>query len=470
MLAFLLIIGLSFLLTANRLTQYVSDFLFQQRIRQDGPSVQRLATTVAPLFRSAESEAINEAIASAGGEMGGRVMVVDGEGKVQYDSFVVGSMIGVRLTLPEIVNVLISGGNNPPGEQNVSYGVHQVEDEQGGHYVSYCAASMTGSRGAILYANNVDEIVDSLGDVQRELIMVFAVVAVAALCAALFFSHLLTVPISRLTRSIRRMGGGDLSVRVPVSGSAELRRLASSYNTMAEQLETLDKSRNQFVSDASHELKTPLTAMKSLLEDVLYQPGMPPQMQREFLMDVDHEIDRLSDIISDLLTLTRMDSGKLELHAEPLCLSDGCEESLHMLRQQAERRNQLLISHIAPDIWVNGDPSKLSQVIWNLVENAIKYTQDGGRIDVRLQEKNGKAVFSVQDNGVGIPEEDQAHVFERFYRVDKARSRDTGGTGLGLSIVKQMVALHGGDITVKSRHGEGSTFTVTLPIRKKEED
>ncbi len=443
---------------ASRLTSFVSNYLYEQRIRQDSLSVERLASTVAPLFQSVRSDALDELLMTSGGEMGGRLMVLDNDGKVQYDSF--SSLMGARLQLPEVLTILTGG-------ENTGYGIHRPSSE--GDAVAYCAARLTGTGGTLgvlLYASTVTEMMDSLQGVERQMIMVFAAMAVVAVVLAFLMSHVLTRPITAMTRTIDRMGQGDLSVRVPVQGSKEIWNLAKSYNTMAEQLETLDKSRNQFVSNASHELKTPMTTMKILLENVIYQPDMPAEMRTEFLQDMNHEIDRLTNIISDLLTLTRMDSKAMELNLSAFDFSESCEDTLRLLRPQAEKRSQRLTGKIDPAITLTGDKVKLEQVIYNLVENAIKYTPDGGAITVTMNRRGGQAVLSVRDNGVGIPEADQKHIFERFYRVDKARSRETGGTGLGLSIVRQLVALHGGTITVDSQPGSGSTFTVKLPLRQ----
>jgi signal transduction histidine kinase len=259
------------------------------------------------------------------------------------------------------------------------------------------------------------------------------------------------------------MGKGDLSVRVPEKGSGELRQLAENYNTMAAQLENLDRSRNQFVSNASHELKTPLATMKILLETMMYQPDMPGEVREEFMADMNHEIDRLTGIITDLLTLTRMDNKSDALKMEEIDLSGLTEETVRLLTPAARKRGQRLESSVAPDLRIRGDRTKLNQVLYNLIDNAMKYTQDGGEIHVSLEEKNDPAIWRVRDNGVGIPPEDQEHIFDRFYRVDKARSRETGGTGLGLSIVRQLVGMHQGQVYVESEPGKGSCFVVELP-------
>ena len=206
--------------------------------------------------------------------------------------------------------------------------------------------------------------------------------------------------------------------------------------------------------------------MKILLESLIYQPDMPQELRTEFMQDMDHEIDRLSGIVTDLLTLTRMDANRMELHLEDTDISQLTEENIRLLQPMAEKRKQTLQGNIAPGIMASVDVSKMSQVFYNLIDNAVKYTPDGGNISVSLVREGKQAVWRVRDNGVGIPEEDLPHVFERFYRVDKARSRETGGTGLGLSIVKQITALHGGEVTVESTLGHGSAFTVTLPMKE----
>ena len=179
--------------------------------------------------------------------------------------------------------------------------------------------------------------------------------------------------------------------------------------------------------------------------------------------DMNHEINRLTGIITDLLTLTRTDAKNQEMKKEPVDMSALTEEILHLLKPAAGKRNQSLTGEVESGLVLQGDQSKLHQILYNLTDNAIKYTPDRGRIHVSLRQEGDDVVWRVRDNGVGIPEEDQDHVFERFYRVDKARSRETGGTGLGLSIVRQLVTMHGGEVTVESVPGEGSEFTVRLP-------
>jgi len=254
-----------------------------------------------------------------------------------------------------------------------------------------------------------------------------------------------------------------------VRGRNEFANLAKAFNSMSERLEQLDKSRSQFVSNASHELKTPLSTMKILIETLLYQDPMDPGMAKEFMTDVNKEIDRLNRIVSDLLTLVNIDSG-IKMNMEDLDIGTLLQEQVKRLAPLA-RENGIELDCVANQaLEVNGDALKLQQVVYNIIDNAIKYTPRGGEVHCTLVRSGKKAVIRVSDTGVGIPAEDLPHIFDRFYRVDKARSRETGGTGLGLSIVKQFVLLHGGTINAESTVGKGTTFVIELPLAAKKQE
>ena len=240
---------------------------------------------------------------------------------------------------------------------------------------------------------------------------------------------------------------------------------------MSERLEQLDKSRNQFVSNASHEFKTPLSTMKILIETLMYQDPVDPVMTKDFLGDVNKEIDRLNRIVSDLLTLVNIDSGAMKLNLVEVDLSALLQEQVKRLSPLARENGIELECSARDSLFVTGDQLKLQQVIYNVIDNAIKYTPRGGEVHCALSRSGRMAVIRIADTGVGIPAEDLPHIFDRFYRVDKARSRETGATGLGLSIVKQILLSHGGTIVPESTLGKGTTFTIQLPLaaRKSEE-
>ena len=459
LLTFLLIIGVSFAIAAALMTNLVSNTLYQQRTRQASLSAERLALSAAPFFARADVMPLQESLTAAASELDGRILLLTPDGKVQLDTFA--RLEGTRIELHEVSAVLT-------GSDSHAYAIYPVADVPGEH-AAICAVRMVHQGqtiGALVLSTPVTELRDAILSTEGQLLTVFAVVAGAALIAALVFSFTLTRPVKALTSTIRRMGKGDLSARADIRASGELKELADSYNAMAEKIENFDRSRSQFVSNASHELKTPLTAMKLLLECLIDQPEMPDEMKLEFMQDMNHEIDRLSGIITDLLTLTQMDSKDDALHLSDVDLTALTQETLHTLAPVADKAGLSIVPAIAPGVRITADATKLGSVIYNLTDNAIKYTPEGGEVRVTLAVKGKNAILTVSDTGIGIPPEEQKHIFDRFYRVDKARSRATGGTGLGLSIVRQMVQLHGGAITLTSTPEEGSTFTVTLPLRK----
>ena len=441
---------------AALLTGLVSSTLYAQRTRQASLSAEKLAASAAPFFAQADLEGLDEMLHAAAADEGGRILLIDKEGKIQYDTLSL--LEGTRTQAPEAIAVLT-------GQEVRAFGVHALADSA--DYAALCAAPMVsveGPIGAVLLSTPVDELRQAILAVEAQLMTVFIAVAAAALIAAFVFAISLTAPIKAMTSAIRRMGKGDLTARVKVHASGELKELADSYNAMAEKIENFDQSRSQFVQNASHELKTPLATMKLLLENLIYQPDMPSELRAEFMQDMNHEIDRLSGIITDLLTLTKMDSEETAIKHEKFDFTELCIGAVHALQPAAEKNRLTLTMDVAKDVTLQGDESKLGQVIYNLIDNAIKYTPEGGSVHVTMKADGRNAVFAVKDTGVGIPEEDAKHIFDRFYRVDKARSRATGGTGLGLSIVQSIVHTHGGDIEVESEENVGTTFHVYLPL------
>lgn len=261
------------------------------------------------------------------------------------------------------------------------------------------------------------------------------------------------------------MSKGHLNQRIDIRGSGEFRQLGESFNIMSEKLEDLDNARNEFVSNASHELKTPLSAIKVLTESLLHMGIDDPEIYKEFLSDINFEIDRLNSIITDLLALVQLDkqSGAVQLNKEPVDLAKLAIRTLKSLQLLAEQKNITIGISNDDEVVVEGDSTKLQQVISNLVDNAIKYTPEGGRVSIDVNRSPEFAVLRVSDTGIGIPPEDLSRIFDRFFRVDKARSRNTGGTGLGLSIANRIVLMHGGYLRVYSQEGKGSTFYIELP-------
>ena len=233
---------------------------------------------------------------------------------------------------------------------------------------------------------------------------------------------------------------------------------------MIDVIQNQDTARQEFVSNVSHELKTPIASMKVLADSLLSQEGMPEEIYREFLGDITNEIERMTKIINDLLSMVKMDKNTSQMEVVNTSINDLLEQLLKRLRPIAAKRNIELIYESYRPVMADIDETKMSIALNNLIENAIKYNYDDGWVRVTLNADHKFFYVTVQDSGVGIPEDVQDNVFERFYRVDKARSRDTGGTGLGLSLTRSAVLLHRGSIKLYSKEKEGTTFTVRIPL------
>ena len=229
-------------------------------------------------------------------------------------------------------------------------------------------------------------------------------------------------------------------------------------------MKVLDESRSEFVSNVSHELKTPMTSMKVLADSLVGQEGVPEELYQEFMRDITAEIDRENRIITDLLTLVKMDKKSADLQISHMDINQLLEDILKRLRPIADRRNIDLILDCFRPVDADVDEVKFTLAVSNLVENGIKYNVDEGWVRVTLDADHKDFFVTVEDSGLGIPEESIERIFERFYRVDKSHSREIGGTGLGLAITRSSIAMHHGIIKVSSKEGEGTTFTVKIPL------
>ena len=464
MLAYLLIICVAFYVVTASLIKLVGEYLFSQKVSDEQRIAGELAASISEPLDAKDAERLYSDVLSLSEATGGRVMVLDLYGVVQADTY--SEYNGSRLMRSEVARVLSGGGG--------AYGFYRSEDERGFYdsgitsdMIGLYAAPIYGSggmSGVLVFITLAQDMYESLMAIQTKVVLWLIVVAAAVLLLSLFVSRLFTRPISVLSTGMSQMTKGDFSGRVQIRGKSEFAQLARTFNMMCDRLESLDKSRSQFVSNASHELKTPLSTMKILIETLVYQEPMDEGMCREFLGDINKEIDRLNLVINDLLTLVSMDSGEARVNMKNASLTDMLNETMRRLQPLARERGIEMSGAIAQGVTVNCDSMKLTQVFYNLMDNAIKYTSRGGSVKIELVKKDKMAIVKVADTGIGIPKEDQLHIFDRFYRVDKARSRETGGTGLGLSIVKQVVLMHGGDISVASEEEKGSVFTVELPV------
>jgi heavy metal sensor kinase len=312
---------------------------------------------------------------------------------------------------------------------------------------------------------------EGVEDALHQLLLILLIAVPAALLFAsaggLFLANKVLRPVDEITQIARQIGSGDLSQRIRIKRvNDELGRLAATFNEMIAKLEESFHRVKRFTADASHELKTPLTILRGEVEVGLKKKRALAEYQRILNSNLE-ETNRMSRIVDDLLTLSRADMGELTMEREEVELSSLAREVWDDLQILARGRGVQL--HFLGDgvTKVEGDPLFLRQLILNLTENGLKYTPPGGVVELKVQgdRDEGVARICVSDTGVGIARKDLKRVFDRFYRVDKARSRETGGTGLGLSISRWIAQAHKGQINVKSNMGKGSTFTVTLPLK-----
>ena len=302
---------------------------------------------------------------------------------------------------------------------------------------------------------------ESVGDrlVLFQVILVLVLVLAAVLAAAMMVR-----PFKEFQAKLHHGEQGALDTDISSEAYRETRDISNSVAQTITKLQEADQSRQEFVSNVSHELKTPITSIRVLADSLMGMGEVPVELYREFMEDISNEIDRESKIIDDLLSLVKMDKSEAELNISQVNLNVLVEQILKRLRPIANRRKVELIFESIREVTADVDEMKLSLAITNLVENAIKYNMEEGWVRVTLDADHKFFYLKVQDSGIGIPEDVQDRIFERFYRVDKARSRETGGSGLGLAITRNVVLMHKGAIKLSSKEGEGSTFTLRIPL------
>lgn len=384
-----------------------------------------------------------------------RILVTDSAGKVLYDTRETNDALGEYSFYTEIVQALL--GN----------------DMFSSSYQSSAFRSRAAS--PVLYQNQIigavyayeydTEQAALLEGLQSNLLRLSAGIAVVMLGLSGLLSRAMTRKIGRLLTAIRQVREGAYSHRAEVRGHDEIAQLAQEFNSLTDRLQTTENARRRFVSDASHELKTPLAAIRLLTDSILQTDNIDPETTREFVTDIGQEAERLSRITEDLLRLTRLDSGVLDPPAVVDVLP-VLEQVMRMMSLIAQEKGTELTYRSEGTCTVLSSRDEIHQIIYNLTDNAVKYSPSGSTVQVSLFREAGQVVLTVEDNGAGIPEEDLPRLFERFYRVDKARSRAAGGTGLGLAIVSDTVERRGGTVTAANRPSGGAVFTVRWPWRE----
>ena len=318
--------------------------------------------------------------------------------------------------------------------------------------------------GVMMVSVSTEEIVASIEILEQKGMTLLLIIMVAVLILGFILSKILMRPFARVTKSIEDITDGFMDENMSVPDYTETELITEAFNKMLGRVTSLDKSRQEFVSNVSHELKTPLASMKVLADSLNSQEDVPVELYKEFMQDITDEIDRENKIITDLLSLVRLDKQAANMNIEMVNINDLLELILKRLRPIAGQQNiELSLDSFRP---VNAeiDEVKLTLAISNLVENAIKYNHDNGWVRVSLNTDSKYFYVTIADSGMGIPEDSIDDVFERFYRVDKSHSREIGGTGLGLAITRNSILMHHGAIKVHSKEEEGTTFSVRIPL------
>ncbi|HIZ21274.1 MAG TPA: cell wall metabolism sensor histidine kinase WalK [Candidatus Blautia faecigallinarum] len=319
-------------------------------------------------------------------------------------------------------------------------------------------------QGAMLVTVSFNEIGIIVDMLEQNGILIIGIIVVLSVLLAYALSTVLVKPFARVTRSIEDLTDGYQNDAISVPDYTETELITDAFNKMLSRMKILDESRQEFVSNVSHELKTPLTSMKVLADSLVGQEGVPEELYQEFMRDITAEIDRENKIITDLLSLVKMDKKVADINISHMDINQLLEDLLKRLRPIADKRNIDLILDCFRPVEADVDEVKFTLAISNLVENGIKYNVDDGWVRVSLDADHKYFYVTVADSGMGIPEESIERIFERFYRVDKSHSREIGGTGLGLSITRSAIAMHHGSIKVYSKEGEGTTFSVRIPL------
>ena len=387
-----------------------------------------------------------------------RLIVTDQNGLTMYDSLGELNPRNSYALLPEVVTAM-------DGHKVFTWRYQNGAMRSQAALPIYSYGTLIGCVYMMEYDSAQGALIQSL---QNNILSVTLILEAVVILFSIVFSVVFTRRLRRIMSSMRIIREGNYTHKVAVSGNDELAFLGDEVNELTERLQISENKRRQFVSDASHELKTPLASIK-LLSDSILQNDMDMQTIREFVQDIGNEADRLNRMTHKLLSLTKIESQQ-DGDCEIVYMAPTVERVCRMLSGIAEKNEITIDLQLKQDCPILILEDDLYQIAFNLVENGIKYNMPGGRLTVKLLRQEDNALLQVSDTGVGIPEESLSHVFERFYRVDKARARKSGGSGLGLAIVRNMVERNQGSIAVESVLGQGSTFTVTFPVFDPEEE
>lgn len=383
---------------------------------------------------------------------GGRILIINRDFKVIKDTHDLD--LGKWVVSKEVVECFEGSETSHYDQENnyieMAVGIHNPDSKE--------------LLGVMLISVSTMEIRSSIDILEQKGLLLLSIIAVFVLILGYILSAYLMKPFQKITQSIEDITEGYLDETMSVPDYLETELITDAFNKLLLRVRTLDESRQEFVSNVSHELKTPLTSMKVLADSLNGQENVPIELYQEFMQDITEEIDRENKIITDLLSLVKMDKKVADLNIDVVNINELLELVLKRLRPIGAKAEVELIMDSFRPVAAQIDETKLTLAFSNLVENAIKYNNPGGWVRVSLNADNKYFYVTVADSGIGIPEDALGQVFERFYRVDKSHSREIGGTGLGLAITRSAIVMHRGAIKVHSVENEGTTFSVRIPL------
>lgn len=417
-------------------------------------------------LQDTSSEVINAELELLSNLYNGRVMIINSNLKIVKDTY--GISEGKTIISEEVIRCF--KGSNTANYDRVNgfieITIPIVETVSQQNQIQDLPEGTEIVRGVMLASVSTDTIETTMDILSRKTLIIAIIMMCCILVLAGVLSRIMIQPFDRVSKAISEVQEGYTNEPITVTDYIETEHIIDAFNSVLQRMKVLDNSRQEFVANVSHELKTPMTSIKVLADSLVTQPDAPAELYREFLEDITEEIERENKIINDLLDLVKLDKDAGSLNIAAIDMNTLTEIILKRLRPLA-RKNDIELTLISKrEIIAEVDEVKMSLILTNLIENAIKYNCEQGKVNVILDADHQFFTIQVADTGIGIPEDAVERIYERFFRVDKSHSREIGGTGLGLAITKSAVLLHRGSIKVESVPGEGSVFTVKIPLSR----
>ncbi len=418
-----------------------------------------VADQIAPSFVASYSKSrfsyIEKVVKNLSLRINSRVLVLNRAGSVVIDSY-------------DDYNGTFQGDIEEVSEANLGISSSRLYVFESGRKIIYTGVPIyyKGSIvGSILISSSPDDVYARIAEISGGFNRISAVAVIVTILISGLFADILSQPLEKLIKIVREVSKENLNQKVVVDSNDEIGELADSVNQMVSKLYDVDGMRKEFVSNVSHELRTPITSLKIISDTLIANKPTEMAIYEDFMVDINSELDRLNSIIDALLLMSKLDKADAVLDYQLVSLNHLVLKCVQMLRPIALKGQVELVSVLNENIELYCDDIKIRQCLINIINNAIKYTMAGGNVKIILSSDKKYAIIQVVDTGIGIPTKALPHIFERFYRVDSARSRNTGGSGLGLSIADQIIKLHGGFIDVNSKVGSGTTFVIAIPHR-----